>query len=772
MSSQQGPYPIGGRFGPYRLDEYLGSGAFKSVYRAENTETGETVALGFPHQQDDEGVAELEKEFATGSKLDHPNIMRVHGLERHEGLAILVTEYLEGETLRQRLQRDGRFTLNTAVKWIGMTCQGLSCAHQHRILHRDVKPDNIFLTSAGQAKLLDFGIARLLTRTSVRASTRGGTTDYMSPEQFNGAAGMGADLWALGVTFYELLTGTRPFTGETGEVIHKIMHDRYDEQPLFDAAVDRRIVRVLRKILQKEPEARYPSADELLIDLESLARGVRVVDDDEGRLEMLIRASVPLIYAVSHEEHRVLDALTHIADRLGEQRHTPRKLYVWSASRGLRESGGNPVGQATVGDPTGALAHAIDNKEDAIYLMLDIHRHYSPVVTRLIRDCGHAVRNTRKSIVFLSPSYQAPEELHNDLNLVVFGLPDALRLNEVLGRVQDEVEMAGLPVELDDDGRRTLVRAAAGLSESEAMLALRAAAIRHGKLTIDAARHVIDTKSQIIRKTGILEYYHRSDSFANVGGLKSLTTWFNGRAGAFSGTAAAAGVPTPKGVMLVGVPGCGKSLSARALAGSWNVPLLRLDVGRIFGQYVGQSETNLRMALDTAEAVAPCILWIDEIEKGFSGVERGGAATRVFGSFLSWLQDKRSPVFVVATANDISGLPPEFLRQGRFDDTFFVGLPSTSQREEILGIHLRKRQRQTDRFDLQAVAEATIRFSGAELEQVLIAGLFAAFSDDQRELTTEDILSAAADTQPLAKSRAREIAALIDWANQNAKQAG
>ena len=772
MSSQQGPYPIGGKFGPYRLDEYLGSGAFKSVYRAENTETGQTVALGFPHQQDDEGVAELEKEFATGSKLDHPNIMRVFGLERHEGLAILVTEYLEGETLRQRLQRDGRFAAEAAVKWIGMICQGLSCAHQQRILHRDLKPDNIFITREGQAKLLDFGIARLLTRSSARASTRVGTTDYMAPEQFNGAAGMSADLWALGVTFYELLSGTRPFTGETGEVIRKIMHQRHDEQPLFDAAVDRRIIRVLRKILQKDPEARYPSADELLIDLESLARGVRVVDDDEGRLEMLIRASVPLIYAVSHEEHRVLDALTHIADRLGEQRHTPRKLYVWSASQGLRESGGKPIGRDTIGDPTGALAHAIDNTEDAVYLMLDIHRHYSPVVTRLIRDCGHAVRNTRKSIVFLSPSYQAPQELQNELNLVVFGLPDALRLGEVLARVQDEVETAGLTVELDDDARRTLVRAAAGLSESEAMLALRAAAIKHGKLTLDAARHVIDTKSQIIRKTGILEYYHRSDSFANVGGLKNLTTWFRGRAGAFSGTAAASGVPTPKGVLLVGVPGCGKSLSARALAGSWNVPLLRLDVGRIFGQYVGQSETNLRMALDTAEAVAPCILWIDEIEKGFSGVEHGGAATRVFGSFLSWLQDKRSPVFVVATANDISGLPPEFLRQGRFDDTFFVGLPTKSQREEILGIHLRRRRRPADRFDVQAVADVTAGFSGAELEQVVIAGLFTAFSDKQRDLTTEDILRAAADTQPLAKSRAREIAALIDWASQNAKQAG
>ena len=222
-----------------------------------------------------------------------------------------------------------------------------------------------------------------------------------------------------------------------------------------------------------------------------------------------------------------------------------------------------------------------------------------------------------------------------------------------------------------------------------------------------------------------------------------------------------------------GVAGCGKSLSARALAGAWGAPLLRLDVERIFGGIVGQSEANLRRAIQTAEAVSPCILWIDEVEKGFAGVRGhggGGVAARVFGSFLSWLQDKRSPVFVVATANDISGLPPEFLRQGRFDDIYFVGLPGREEREAIFQIHLRKRRRDPSRFDIPALLDSSENFSGAEIEQAVIAGMFRAF-DAEREVQTEDIFTELKDTFPLSRSRAMEIRALTDWAEKHAKTA-
>jgi SpoVK/Ycf46/Vps4 family AAA+-type ATPase len=318
-----------------------------------------------------------------------------------------------------------------------------------------------------------------------------------------------------------------------------------------------------------------------------------------------------------------------------------------------------------------------------------------------------------------------------------------------------------------------LVRAASGLSLNEATRALQRAAGIDGKLTGAAAKIVIQEKTQLIRKTGILEYYHTSESFQDVGGMDRLMEWFRSRASVFSGTIRYAGLPQPKGVLLVGVPGCGKSLSARALAGAWGVPLLRLDIGRIFGSVVGASEANLRRAIQTAEAVSPCILWIDEVEKGFAGVGGqggGGVTERVFGSFLQWLQDKRSPVFVVATANDISRIPPEFLRQGRFDDIFFVGLPAAAEREAILNIHLKRRGRCPESFDLKEVIKASVAFSGAELEQVVVSGLHKAF-DASRELETGDMVAAAGETYPLAKARAQEIQALMAWAVTGAKPA-
>jgi len=327
--------------------------------------------------------------------------------------------------------------------------------------------------------------------------------------------------------------------------------------------------------------------------------------------------------------------------------------------------------------------------------------------------------------------------------------------------------------ELAEADRAALLRAASGLTANEAELAFRSAVVQTGGLAAAAVRHVAESKTQVIRKSGILDYYDKPESFADVGGLEILTAWFKTRAPAFANTARYAGLPLPKDVLLVGVPGCGKSLSARALAGTWGVPLVRLDVGRIFGSYVGQSEANLRMAIQTAEAVSPCILWIDEVEKGFSGVRGqggGGVAARVFGSFLNWLQDKRSPVFVVATANDLSGIPPEFLRQGRFDDIFFVGLPGDQERDTVFRIHLARRKRDADRFELKTLVDASQGFSGAEIEQTVVGGLFRAF-EAGRELETADMAAAAKETYPLSRSRAREIALLTAWASRNAKPA-
>lgn len=777
MTTPGGPYKLGQRFGPYVLESYLGAGAFKSVYRARHDEPGEVpevVALGFPHQQDEEGIVELNKEFAVLSRLVHPNVLRVHAIERHDGTSFLVMEYVEGQTLRAVLKQRGFLPRDEALRFVGLLSEALAYAHASRVLHRDVKPENVLVTTGRVPKLLDFGVARILARTSQKASTNIGTVEYMAPEQMQGAAGTNADLWGLGVTFYELLTGQRPFTGEMGEVIQKIIAGRYDERPLIEKGVDPRIVRVIRKMLTKDPEGRYQTAEDLARDLESVARRTRLVDDDESRLEVLIRASVPLVCVLSFEEDRVLASIRDIARRLGEDRKKPRRLYVWSASRGLRDDEDKLVNPETMEEPTAALVHVIENPEDAVYVFLDLHRHYSPVTTRLIRDAARAVRSTRKTLLFLSPFYQVPEELQKDVALAVFQLPDRKQLEQVLAVVTAEVRHSGKPVELTEEDQAALLRAASGLTANEAELALRGAVAQLGGLSAAAIRKVSESKTQVVRKTGILEYHDKPESFADVGGLANLLTWFQSRAPAFASTARYAGLPLPKGVLLVGVPGCGKSLSARALAGSWGVPLVRLDVGRIFGSYVGQSEGNLRMAIQTAEAVSPCILWVDEVEKGFSGVRGqggGGVAARVFGTFLNWLQDKRSPVFVVATANDLSGIPPEFLRQGRFDEVFFVGLPGPEQRQAIFEIHLTRRKREAAGHDLTALVQATQGFSGAEIEQVVVGGLHRAF-EANRALETTDLLAAAQETHPLSRSRASEIAQLTAWADRNAKQAG
>jgi tRNA A-37 threonylcarbamoyl transferase component Bud32 len=763
MQQGGGPYRIGQRFGGYVLESYLGAGAFKSVYKARHEgrhTAAEFVAMGFPHQQDAEGLAEIEKEFAATSRLMHPNIVRLYAIERCEEVAFLVMEYLEGVSLRSRLREQGHLDSSEAVRYAGLVCEALSYAHAAHVLHRDVKPENIFLVAGQTPKLLDFGIARILARTTEKASTQVGTFEYMAPELLQGAAGTNADLWALGITLYEMLTGQRPFTGDVGEVIQKILAGRYDEAPLRARAADNRVIRVLRKMLNKDPEKRYQTADEVVRDLETAARRTRLSDDDESRLEILIRASYPLVCIFSFEEERVAAAVGAIAARLSEDRGRRRAVYQWSASHGLLDDSGKLAAPDSCEDPTAALLHVIDNPEDAIYVFLDMHHHFTPITTRLVRDAARAVRMTRKSLLFLSPFFQVPEELQKEVTLAVFQLPDRARLDPVIERVARESGFE-LPAERAD----ALARAVSGLTVNEAERAVR----RSG----GDPRVVIEEKTQIIRKTGILEYYHTSESFRDVGGLENLLEWFRARAPVFAGTARYAGLQQPKGVLLVGVPGCGKSLSARALAGAWGAPLLRLDVGRIFGSLVGASEANLRRAIQTAEAVSPCILWIDEVEKGFAGATGqggGGVTARVFGTFLTWLQDKRSPVFVVATANDLGGIPPEFLRQGRFDDIFFVGLPGVPERERILKIHIEKRRRDPARFDLAGLAALTDSFSGAEIEQVVIAGLYRAF-DAGRELETGDIEGAARETVPLAKARAREIAAMIRWAEAGAKMA-
>jgi SpoVK/Ycf46/Vps4 family AAA+-type ATPase len=334
-------------------------------------------------------------------------------------------------------------------------------------------------------------------------------------------------------------------------------------------------------------------------------------------------------------------------------------------------------------------------------------------------------------------------------------------------------------VDVDEMGRERLAKAALGLTVHEAENAFARAMVNDGTLTVDDVDVVLEEKRQTIRKSGLLEFVPVDIDLADVGGLENLKRWLSKRNNSWLAEAAAYGLPAPKGVLITGVPGCGKSLTAKAIAAAWGLPLLRLDMGRVFAGLVGSSEQNMRTGIRTAEATAPCVLWIDEIEKGFAGAGSGGGdsgtSSRVFGSFLTWLQEKTQPVFVIATANNIDRLPPEFLRKGRFDEIFFVDLPTRAERMPIWALHLDKRLRHelvadglvVDEELVGRLAGASEGYSGAEIEQAVVAALFDAFAE-RRPLQVEDLLRAVANMVPLSVTQAEQISAIRTWADVRA----
>ncbi len=341
--------------------------------------------------------------------------------------------------------------------------------------------------------------------------------------------------------------------------------------------------------------------------------------------------------------------------------------------------------------------------------------------------------------------------------------------------IEELKQFKQLEIQLSDSGRDRLLQAALGLTLGEAENVFAKIIVRSDGLSGEDVNEVFAEKQQIIRKSGLLEYYAASESFSQVGGLAVLKEWLDKRAMGFSSEARAFGLPAPRGILLLGVQGCGKSLCAKAVSNRWQLPLLRFDMGRMFGSLVGSSEENVRRAIAVAESVAPAVLWVDEIDKAFagtqaSGITDGGTTARVFGTFLTWLSEKTAPVFVAATANDISQLPPELLRKGRLDEIFFVDLPSAAERREVFAIHLAKRGRDAARFDLEALVNASPNFSGAEIEEAINSALYDAFYAHE-ELGTHHVLATLVQTVPLAKTMDQQISSLRAWAEGRARNA-
>ena len=362
----------------------------------------------------------------------------------------------------------------------------------------------------------------------------------------------------------------------------------------------------------------------------------------------------------------------------------------------------------------------------------------------------------------MPPQVQIPEELTEVLTVVDFPLPTA---TEIKGEIERLLGATGQS--LSDSLIDELVRSSQGLSLERIRRVLTRCIASHGRIEPEDVELILEEKRQSIRQTQILDFYPATEQISDIGGLDNLKDWLLRRGGAFSEKARSYGLPHPRGLLLVGIQGTGKSLTAKAISHHWHLPLLRLDVGRLFGGLVGESESRTRQMISLAEALSPCVLWIDEIDKAFAGVEGkgdGGTTSRVFGTFITWLAEKKSPVFVVATANNIKALPPEMLRKGRFDEIFFVGLPTQGEREAIFTVHLsRLRPHNLKTYDIKRLAYETPDFSGAEIEQTLIEAMHIGFSQN-RDFTTDDILEAASQIIPLARTAQEEIEFLQQWA--------
>ena len=477
-----------------------------------------------------------------------------------------------------------------------------------------------------------------------------------------------------------------------------------------------------------------------------------------------IRARYPILYVVTWEEERAEEILRKTAADLS------KPIYFWTQTEGFK---GKPSSKGY--NAMEALNHVQSFSEKALFVLKDFHAFMEEgLVVRRLRDIASGLKKSYKTLVILSPILTVPPELEKDITVIDLPLPDEDDLKITLKGFLDSVQ-GKVQIQVDEELEERVVKASLGFTINQAENVFARAIVQDRGFTSDDLPLILAEKKQIVRKSGFLEFYNLEEGLDQVGGLESLKRWLQNRSHAFSDRAREYGLPEPKGLLLLGVQGCGKSLTAKAIASLWRLPLLRFDVGTVFGSFIGQTEANMRKALRMAEALSPAVLWLDEIEKAFAGTRGGGStdagvSARVFGTFLTWLQEKDKPVFVVATANNVKDLPPELLRKGRFDEIFFVDLPTAGERERILSIHLSKRNRKVEDYPIEELARAAEGFSGAEIEEAIVSAMYSAFPEE-REIEARDIRQALKETVPLSVLLREDIEALRAWASQRARSA-
>jgi SpoVK/Ycf46/Vps4 family AAA+-type ATPase len=486
--------------------------------------------------------------------------------------------------------------------------------------------------------------------------------------------------------------------------------------------------------------------------------------DARSELEALMASRLPLIAIDSREEGRVLQLVRTAGQRVRQSRGWG--VFQWTATEGMTRIDQNLGGpQRHLAEPEALLRHLKVTPAAGIYVLLDFHPYLSvPLNVRLVREIAQDYARVARTLVLVSHEVQLPAELEHLAARLSIALPDEVERRQIVARVAQQWLAAnpGRPAELDPQALQDLIANLAGVTAFDAERLARQAIFNDGALRASDVKGVIASKYQLLNRGGQLSYEPNTSRFAEVGGLKRLREWLQQRQAAFDGRLAQ--VDPPKGVMLLGVQGCGKSLAAKATAGLFGVPLLKCDFGALYNKWQGESERNLRESLQTAEALAPCVLWADEIEKALSSGEGdGGVSRRLLGTFLTWLAERKSRVFVVATANDISALPPELVRKGRFDEIFFVDLPSAAVRAEIFAIHAGKRDIKLSPADCAALAQRSDGFSGAEVEQSVVAALYTAHSRHET-VSVAHVAAELAATRPLSTVMAERVADLRAWA--------
>lgn len=486
------------------------------------------------------------------------------------------------------------------------------------------------------------------------------------------------------------------------------------------------------------------------------------ITDFENTLDTYLRARFTLIVLITPEEERALQSIKTVCDA------SRRACLTWDLAEGFQIISLTSVPLPSASDPLTALEQVDKGDGEAVYILKDFHESWSnPQIKRKLRSLAQRLKFTRKSIIITTTSTKIPEELRDEVVLIEYPAPNIKELENVLKRLS---QTPGVKINLTALGHEKLVQAALGLSTAQAQRVFAKAIVSDGILDDRDIDLVTEEKKQIIRESEALEYFSAIETPDDVGGLEVLKEWLRLRERAFTQQARDYGLPAPKGIALIGIPGTGKSLTAKMIGGLWKLPLLRLDTGALFGSLVGESEERVRRALKIAETVAPCVIWIDEMEKGLAhGGLDSGTSQRVFGAILTWMQEKTAPCFVVATANDISQLPPELLRKGRFDEVFFLDLPTSIERREIFSVHLRKRKRLPQDFDIDRLAQEAEGYVGAEIEQAVIDAMYLGFNSE-REFTTGDISQSLQRLVPLSVSQREIVQALREWLRQGRAQ--